>query len=240
MRELEERQRAEQEWRAHQAQPTPHQQLVQDVENLPTNQRSSFLLQRAGQSHSENSSVVGHGFLNGSSSHLDHGTSTPVSAWTGRGLETAMATNAASAVTVDKNMSQLSVAVNIGAGARRGGVDSSYPGHDGEEDNEPVKPGSSGMYDIWSWLPDKSSGATTSVEQISGVAQFVTQAKPQVDRRPTGESAGIGMGSRSRSGSGMGMGAGTSSAVATPTTAVQSHVRFPPGACSVTDYYNLS
>jgi len=235
MREQEERQRLEREWRAHQAQPTPHQQLVQEVENLPTNQRSSYLLRRSGsflgQSHSANSSAVGQGFSNGSGSHLDHGTSTSaaVSAWTGRGLDT----NAGSVI-ASKNMSQLSVAVNVGAGARRGSADNSHPSHGGDEDDEePARAGSSGVYDIRSWLAHK--GSRSSYFNISGVtspsAALVAQAKPQVDRKPTGESAGTGMGA--------GTAAGTSSAVATPTTAVQSHVRFPPGVYDVVNCCHL-
>ena len=230
-RELEERQRAEREWRAHQAQPTPHQQLVQEVESLPTNRRSSYLLQRTGTG-SANSSVIGHGFLNGSGSHLDHGTSTGVSAWTGRRFETGSVTgtNTTSAVNGNKNMSQWSLAGNVGAGGRGADVDSGHPGHEDDEEDPPVKRRMARV-DIASWLADKSSGSSgatgpisASVERMGGVAQFVTQAKPLVDRRPTDESAGMGSG----------MVAGTSSAVATPTTAVQSHVRFPPGAYNAT------
>jgi len=140
---------------------------------------------------------------------------------------------------LNRNLSQLSVAVNVGAGARRAEAENSYPVHGDEEEDEPVKPGSSGVYDIRSWLAHKSSrssGVTgrASVDQMGGVAQFVTQAKPPVERRPTEESAGMGM----RMGSGSGSGMGTSSAVATPTTAVQSHVRFPPGAFRITTYHD--
>ncbi len=245
-REQEERQRQEREWRAHQAQPTPHQQLVQEVENLPTNQRSSYLLQRSGsylgQSHSGNSSAVEHGFLNGSGSHIDHGTSTAVSAWTGRGVEigtrSGTNTNAASMANFNKNMSQLSVAVNVGAGVRRGSADNSHPSHgDDEDDEEPARARNSGVYDIRSWLAHRGSrssyfnvsGVTgpsaALVEKMGGVAPFVTQANPQVGRKPTGESAGTGTGT---------------SAVATPTTAVQSHVRFTPGVYGVANCCHIS
>ena len=248
MREQEERQRQEREWRAHQAQPTPHQQLVQEVENLPTNQRSSYLLQRSGsyfdQSHSGNSSAVEQGFLNGSGSHIDNGTSTAISARTGRGFETGTGsgtnTNAASSVNVHKNTSHSSLWVNVGAGARRGSADTSHPSHgDDEDDEEPARVRGSGVYDIRSWLTDKGSrssyynvGGVTGpsaalVEQMGGVAPFVTQAKPQVGRKPTPESAGTGTGT------------GTSAA-ATPTTAVQSHVRFPPGVYDVVNCCHIS
>ena len=244
-REQEERERQEREWRAHQAQPTPHQQLVQEVENLPTNQRSSYLLQRSGsylgQSHSGNSSAVEHGFLNGSSSHIDHGTSTAVSAWTGRGVQigtrSGTNTNAGSMVNFNKNMSQLSVAVNVGAGVRRGSADNSHPSHgDDEDDEEPARARNSGVYDIRSWLAHRGSrssyfnvsGVTgpsaALVEQMGGVAPFVSQANPQVGRK---ESAGTGTGT------------GTSAA-ATPTTAVQSRVRFTPGVYGVANCCHMS
>jgi len=240
IREQEERERQEREWRAHQAQPTPHQQLVQEVENLPTNQRSSFLLQRSGsffdQSYSRNSSALGHSSLNGSGSHI---ASTAVSAWTGRGVEIGTGsgtnTNVASISNVNRNISKLSVAVNVGGGVRRGSADNSHPSHgDDEDDEELARTGSSGVYDIRSWLAHKGSrssyfnvGGVTGpsaalVEQMGGVAPFVTLAKPQVDRSV-----------------GTGTGTGTS-AVPTPTTAVQSHVRFPPGVYGVANCCHIS
>lgn len=138
-------------------------------------------------------------------------------------------------VNMNKNMSKLSVAVNVGGGLRRGSADNSRPSHgDDEDDEELARAGSSGVYDIRSWLAHKGSqssyfniGGVTGpsaalVEEMGGAAAIVTQAKPQVGRKPTEESVRTGTGTR----------AGTS-AVPTPTTAVQSHVRFTPGVYGV-------
>ena len=90
----------------------------------------------------------------------------------------------------------------------------SHSNEDYEDDEEePVKPGSSGVYDI--------QGSYSIVS--NGTGPVGQQAKLLVNHKLTTESAI------------MGTGGAMSSAVATPTT-VQSHVRFPPGAHDVTTY----